>query len=309
MYPIKFLMNQNSILTLNSLIEHIDGAYAPNTIRAYRVDFLEFVKYCDEKKKKAISAEPNVISEFLMTFRDTGLKMSTIKRKVSSISAVNRLLDLDDPTKHSEVQIACRKLLRLIGNRFNQAHPINNNALQKLIQATGSDLRGHRDRTLIMLGYDSMRRRSELVSLRVEDIEWDDQKCASILLRKSKTDRMGQGKWIHLSLAVSQQLRSWLDQSNISEGFIFRGVNLKGKITNELGPGQVGRIYKQLARKATVDESQIKHISGHSMRVGAAQDLLLQGASLGQIMIKGGWTKTDTVMRYVERVAQHLHAL
>ena len=309
MYLIKFLMNQNSILTLNSLIEHIDGAYAPNTIRAYRVDFLEFIKYCDEKKKKAIPAEPNVISEFLMTFRDTGLKMSTIKRKVSSISAVHRLLDLDDPTKHSEVKIACRKLLRLIGNRFNQAHPINNNSLQKLIQATGSDLRGHRDRTLIMLGYDSMRRRSELVSLRVEDIEWDDQKCASILLRKSKTDQIGQGKWIHLSLAVSQQLRLWLDQSNISEGFIFRGVNLKGKITNELGSGQVGRIYKQLARKANIDESQIKHISGHSMRVGAAQDLLLQGASLGQIMIKGGWTKTDTVMRYVERVAQHLHAL
>lgn len=147
------------------------------------------------------------------------------------------------------------------------------------------------------------------MSRRVQDIEWDDQKCASCLLRKSKTDQMSQGKWIHLSLAVSQQLRSWLDQSNIIEGFICRGVNLKGKITNEPGPGQVGRIYKQLARKANIDESQITLISDHSMRVGAAQDLVLEGANLSRIMNKDGWTKTDTVMRPVERVAQHLHAL
>jgi AMMECR1 domain-containing protein len=37
------------------------------------------------------------------------------------------------------------------------------------------------------------------------------------------------------------------------------------------------------------------------MRVGGAQDLLTKGASLPQIMVKGGWSKTDTVMRYVER--------
>ena len=38
------------------------------------------------------------------------------------------------------------------------------------------------------------------------------------------------------------------------------------------------------------------------MRVGRAQDLLAQGATLPQIMVKGGWAKTDTVMRYVERI-------
>ena len=41
--------------------------------------------------------------------------------------------------------------------------------------------------------------------------------------------------------------------------------------------------------------------NGHSLRVGGAQDLLAIGASLPQIMVKGGWMKTDTVMRYVER--------
>ena len=302
-------MNQNSILTLNSLIEHIEGAYAPNTIRAYRVDFLEFIKYCDSKGRIAIPAEPQVISEFLMTFKESGLKMSTIKRKVSSISAVHRLLDLDDPTKRSEVKIACRKLLRSIGNRFEQAQPINHDKLRQMIQATANDLRGQRDRTLLMLGYDSMRRRSELVSLRVEDIDWDEQGKAAILLRKSKTDQSGMGKWIHLSPKSSNELRKWLEVSKLKTGFILRGVNLKGEITSELGAGQVGRIYKLLAKKANFKENQIKRISGHSMRVGAAQDLLIKGASLAQIMVKGGWTKTDTVMRYIEKVAQISHSI
>ena len=49
-----------------------------------------------------------------------------------------------------------------------------------------------------------------------------------------------------------------------------------------------------------VDPSIIKDISGHSMRVGAAQDLMTSGLSLPMIMNRGRWSKTDTVMRYIE---------
>ncbi len=67
-----------------------------------------------------------------------------------------------------------------------------------------------------------------------------------------------------------------------------------------LGAGQINRIYKRLAQLANVDPQIIKKISGHSMRVGAAQDLLLSGASMPMIMSRGRWSKTDTVMRYIE---------
>ena len=75
-----------------------------------------------------------------------------------------------------------------------------------------------------------------------------------------------------------------------------------GAITDELCESRVSRIYKALARKAGLSESIIQNISGHSMRVGGAHDLLNTGASLPQIMVKGGWAKTDTVMRYVDRI-------
>jgi integrase len=67
-----------------------------------------------------------------------------------------------------------------------------------------------------------------------------------------------------------------------------------------LNSGQVNRIYKRIARNAGLDELVIKGISGHSMRVGAAQDLLNSGASMPIIMQRGRWSKTDTVMRYLE---------
>ena len=64
-----------------------------------------------------------------------------------------------------------------------------------------------------------------------------------------------------------------------------------------MDPGQISRVFKSLAVKAELDPTQI---SGHSTRIGAAQDMLSGGASSGQIMAKVGWSKVDTVMRYVE---------
>lgn len=233
-----------------------------------------------------------------------GIKSSTIRRKVSSISAIHRLSSLEDPTKHSDVRIIQRKIYRQLGTRFDQAYPITRVLLNRLLAACENDLHGLRNRALLMVAYDSMRRRSELISLRVEDIEWLADNGISILLRKSKTDQQGCGTWVHLTSDTSHALHQWLSAAKINEGFIFRGVRSSGTVTDGLCESRIPRIYKTLARKAGIDESVVQSISGHSMRVGGAQDLLSIGASLPQIMVKGGWAKTDTVMRYVERT-QH----
>ena len=93
-----------------------------------------------------------------------------------------------------------------------------------------------------------------------------------------------------------------LEAAKINEGLICRGVRSSGVITDGLCESRVSRIYKTLARKDGLGESIIQNISGHSMRVGGAHDLLNTGASLPQIMVKRGWAKTDTVMRYIDRV-------
>ena len=149
-----------------------------------------------------------------------GIKSSTIRRKVSSISAIHRLSSLEDPTKHSEVRIIQRKIYRQLGTRFDQAYPITRALLTRLLAACEDDLHGFRDRALLLVAYDSMRRRTELISLRAEDIEWIPNTEASILLRKSKTDQHGTGKWIHLTTEATSALHQWLVASKINEGLI-----------------------------------------------------------------------------------------
>jgi integrase len=189
---------------------------------------------------------------------------------------------------------------RQLGRLCAQAEPINKDRLQSMLSATENNLRGQRDRILLMLAYDTMRRRSELASLQLSDIR-ETKTGGSILLRRSKTDQERLGTWLHVNAKTYRELQKWINEAEISNGKILRGVQGNNKITNSLAGAQIGRIFKRLTRLTGVDKQAVSQISGHSIRVGAAQDLLLSGTTLPQIMAKGGWTKVDTVMRYIEK--------
>ena len=109
-------------------------------------------------------------------------------------------------------------------------------------------------------------------------------------------------KWFHLSAETANAVERWLSGAKIKSGYLFRGIRGNEEISNSLCESRVARIYKTLARRTRLSEIIIQGISGHSMRVGGAQVLLSSGVSLPQIMVKGGWGETDTVMRYVDRI-------
>jgi integrase len=154
------------------------------------------------------------------------------------------------------------------------------------------------------VAYDTLCRRSELVSLQVKDVKINIKngiETTHILLRKSKTDQDSTGKWLHLSQKAHLALVEWMKELPGGQEHLMVGIGRGGRISRSiLGSGQVNRIYKRIARDAGLDEIVIEGISGHSMRVGAAQDLLNSGASMPIIMQRGRWSKIDTVMRYLE---------
>lgn len=295
-------MNLNPNDQLRELLSHIDGAYAPNTIRAYRADMEEFIRYCQTRGEAPIGASPEVIARFLIEATDGSIRSATIRRKVASISAVHRLMGLIDPTKHPEVKLAVRKLNRKLGTCFKQAYPINRSTLELMLNTCDQSLRGMRNKALLMVGYESMARRAELVSLKVSDIEKLEGGASRILLRRSKTDQTSEGKYIHLGETTTASLCQWIDRAKIIEGFVFRGVQSSVSLTESLGASHVSRIYKKLACNAGLPKSVQARISGHSPRVGAAQDLVCQGTAMPEIMVRGGWVKPDTMMRYVQRL-------
>jgi site-specific recombinase XerD len=297
----------SAVAALRQTVDKIDGAYAPTTIRAYQADFAKFIDYCEAHGESALPAQPICVANYVGQLSKQ-YSSAFIRRIVVSISSVHRLNNCADPTKDPEVSLAVRRMHRQIGRNSHQAHAINKSLLDKMLNATEHNLRGVRDRALLQVAYDSLCRRSEIIALRYEDLRitqsvGSGKENASILLRRSKTDQEAQGKWLYIRQETLHAIQEWLDASEINSGLLFRGVNRGYKVTKGLGDGQIGRIYKRLVRTAGLDEKLAQHISGHSMRVGAAQDLMLSGASLPIIMARGRWSKPDTVMRYVEHTA------
>jgi site-specific recombinase XerD len=297
-------LNGNTSLLQETIIK-IEGAYAPSTIRAYRADFHDFISFCHDKNANALPADPYSVVEYICKLTGSGRSSASIRRALCGLSAIHRLNRFEDPTKDPDVTLEMRRMHRKLGRSSKQAGGINANTLEKLLLATDDSIRGMRDRALLLVAYDTLCRRSELVSLQVKDVKINVKngiETSSILLRRSKTDQDSTGKWLHLSERTHIALAEWISKLPEGQEMLFCGLNRSLDESPKIGVGQINRIYKNIARKAGLDESEIRSISGHSMRVGAAQDLLNSGASMPMIMQRGRWSKTDTVMRYVEHV-------
>ena len=298
-------LNRDAKLLQETIVK-IDGAYAPSTIRAYRADFNDFINFCHDRNANALPAEHHLVVQYIFELTNSGRSSASIRRALCGLSAIHRLNRFDDPTKDPDVALEMRRMHRKLGRSSTQAGSINANILDKLVLATDDSIRGIRDRALLLVAYDTLCRRSELVSLQVKDVKInikDGIETSSILLRKSKTDQESAGKWLHLSQRAHLALAEWVKELPEGQEYLIVGIGRGGNISrNGLGSGQVNRIYKRIARNTRLDELVIKEISGHSMRVGAAQDLLNSGASMPIIMQRGRWSKTDTVMRYVEQI-------
>lgn len=297
------MINANSSVALFKTIAKIEGAYAPSTIRAYRENFAKFIRFSEKYYLNSLPASPSTVAMFVEQISDGSLKSASIRLSLAAISAIHRLNRFPDPTKDAEVTLQLRRTYRKLGRAQTQAYGINQNLLTKMLSAVAVSNNKARDTALLLLAYDSMCRRSELVSIEFEDIQNpDDLEHLKIRLRKSKTDQERIGHWLYLSNRTKQALQSWIQESGISNGPLFPGRTRNGKKV-PLGADQISRIFKRIATRAGIEPAIIEHISGHSMRVGAAQDLLSSGASLPIIMNRGRWTKVDTVMRYVGQAA------
>ena len=94
----------------------------------------------------------------------------------------------------------------------------------------------------------------------------------------------------------------WLDRGVISEGRLFRSVGKSGRVGERLDPSQVPRLFKAMAREAGLPATVEQGLSGHSARVGAAQDMIAAGIELPAILQAGRWKSTAMVNRYGERL-------
>lgn len=170
--------------------------------------------------------------------------------------------------------------------------------LQRLIETCDDSLTGHRDRVLLQLGYETLRRRSELVAFRFDDLVKTPAGTTRLLLRRSKTDQFGAGKQLPLSNGLVEAILDWKSTLSGRSEFIICKINQGQPANAPMPPQMVNRILRMRQAKAGIE---LEHsLSGHSFRVGGALDLLKRGVPIEKIMLRGGWKSESTALRYLQ---------
>jgi len=282
-----------------SVFEELDGAYAENTMRAYRSDLNRFIEWLLAHDQHPADACHLSLVDYL----ENGchdLTSASIQRTVAAIGTIYHYAELNNPTKHPKVKLTLRKLSRAKGNLQKQAKPLTRGLLEKLLSLCDlSTPKGMRDAVLLNLGYETMRRRSELVSFRFNDLRASASGDHGILLRYSKTDQHGHGRVIPVSRTLANFLGVW--KIYAGDGLILRNIRRNGLIGESLSAESINKILKRLETAAGITKPKL---SGHSFRVGKTIDMIKERATVEQIALAGGWTSTKTVFRYAQSWAQ-----
>lgn len=286
-----------------SEFQRLEGAYAASTMRSYRADVEAFETWCTGLGIIPFPAEVDTVCRFL---EDQGsLKApSTVRRRLYAIRKVHRLLRLPDPTYDEDINLSLRRVRRSKAVRPKQAKGLTRTYLDRFLDIQPDTPLGLRNRAMLSLGYELLSRRSELVALRNEDLEGRDDGTFRVLIRRSKADPFGEGRIAFSSQRTAELLRAWLDLRGPDIPWLFCPVYQGKPVNRDLSTTTVKRLVKHAAKLAGLDPNEVAEFSGHSLRVGAAQDLLRRGFDTAAIMRAGGWKSINVLVRYLEK-AEH----
>ena len=287
-------MSDNNML--DQLFVRFDGAFSENTLRAYRSDFQQYESWCAAKQQPSLPATADLLAEYV-DFMATENKSATIRRRINSLGTIFKLSKYPDPTKEPEVVLALKRMHRKIGRQQKQAKPLTKEIIDQMLEQCDEGTRGLRNQVLLQLGYETMRRRSEICGFTFYDLTEIPRRGPGIRLVKSKTDQEGSSKLIPISQGLVDLIFRWKVHAKI-EGAILRSIDRHGNIGPQLNPGSVCTILNRLLAETSLPDRETR-FSGHSFRVGAAIDLVESGASLEKIMLRGGWRSSDSAMNYL----------
>jgi len=287
--------------TLNNL----KSSKANNTLRAYKSDFKDFGTFCAKHGLDSLPTEPKIVSLYL-TYLSKNSKISTLKRRLVSISMVHRLKGHYLDTKHPIIIENLMGIKRVKGSIQKGKKPILINHLKSIInvidQQKINEIKKSRDKTMVLVGFGGGFRRTELISIDHEDLEFVPE-GVKITLKRSKTDQFGEGMVKGLPYFTNElycpviNLQKWLELSKIKSGPIFRRFARGSVLTNNrLTDQSVVLFIKNYLNLAGIEN---KNYSGHSLRSGFATVAAESGADERSIMAMTGHKTTQMVRRYI----------
>ena len=271
-------------------LKNLKNSKANNTLRAYQSDFRDFSAFWAKNGFSSMPTQPK-INALYITHLSKSSKFSTLKRRIASISVLHKLKGHYLDTKHPIIMENLHGIKRTLGTRQKAKKPILINDLRLIIKAI--DEEKIRDKALILIGFSGGFRRSELVNIHYDDIEFVTE-GVKILIKRSKTDQSGEGNIKAIPYFDNQEFCPVVTLKNyVSKKF---SNSNNGKIFN-ISDKSVALIIKRYAEKAGLDSSKY---AGHSLRSGFATTAAEFGAEERNIMAMTGHKTTQMVRRYIQ---------
>ena len=274
-------------------IKNLKNSKAHNTIRAYQADFSDFTNFCKTNNFSSLPTDPKIVALYL-THLSSSCKYSTLKRRLASIKVIHRLKGHYIDTKHPIISENLMGIKRKLGVKQISKKPILLNDLKLIIQAVTdekNELKKIQNKALILIGFAGGFRRSELVSIKYDDVDFVNE-GVKINIKKSKTDQVGIGMikaipyFENTNFCPVVSLKEWINYAKINSGRIF-------KISDK----SVALIIKKYALISGLDYSKY---AGHSLRSGFATSTAETGADERSIMAMTGHKTTQMVRRYIQ---------
>ena len=287
------LVKDLSSIELETL-DNIRSSKSVNTLRAYKSDFNHFIDFCKKNNFRLLPADPKIIS-FYITDLSSNSKVSTLKRRLASISVIHKLKGHYIDIKHPLIIENLMGIQRKKGVFQKSKNPILINELKEIIKVIDNSekniLKKLRNKALILIGFSGGFRRSELVNIDFEDLEFTKE-GVKIFIKRSKTDQSGEGMikaipyFKENTFCPVTYLKNWIEICKVNKGFIF---NISDKM--------VAILIKKYLLAAGFDP---KKYSGHSLRSGFATTAASSGADEKSIMTMTGHKTTQMVRRYIK---------
>jgi site-specific recombinase XerD len=288
----------NLITDLKSLeletIKNLRNSKSNNTLRAYQSDYNDFSLFCSKNGFHPMPTEPKILSLYI-THLASYSKFSTLKRRLASISIIHKTKGYYIDTKHPIIVENLMGIKRTNGSNQKGKKPLLINDLKLLIKAIDKskekNIRKIRDKALVLIGFSGGFRRSELVDIEYEDIEFVEE-GVKIFVKRSKTDQSGEGMtkaipyFDNINFCPVKALSKWIVEAELKDGKIF---NISDK--------NVALIIKKYAKYAGLDAHRY---AGHSLRSGFATSTAESGAEERNIMAMTGHKSTEMVRRYIK---------
>ena len=293
---------------LARLRHSLDSSVSDNTRSVYASAWRSFQTWADPRAAMTMPASPPLVAAYLAHLaEERRLSVATVKLHKAALAAVHKAHGHPDPTDNEAVRQIMKGITRAHGRPQKQAKPLTAEALAA-VKATAKSRRslggpGKRqesaeraswrarvDLALLATLRDGLLRRSEAAALTWGDIEFRDDGAALITLRRSKTDQEAEGVVLYVGREAAQALLAIRPATELLD----RNAKIFGMTTRHIG----NRV-RAAAQAAGLGEG----FTGHSGRVGMAQDLVKSGVELPALMTAGRWKSSKMPARYTERQA------